>query len=328
MTRLPNTTRFKGVFIMGMTDILGLRLLIFGLVFIVDSSVSAPDECQQETARLRSQLRALESRALRQQELIEQLRSRQAEASLSVDRLVDLGELKDYADCAQIYNDGNKASGFYMIKPLHSPSKIKVYCDMSDGGGWTVFQRRSDGGERFDRDWADYKKGFGNMQSNSGEFWLGNDNLHYLTSQGDYELRVNMADFDDNQRYAVYRSFKVASEEDSYQLAFGKYSGSAGDSLAGGYHPEVQWWASHQGMKFSTHDRDNDRYERNCAREDKAGWWFNRCHSANLNGYYYKGPYSSVTDNGIVWYTWHGWWYSLKSVVMKIRPENFEPNEV
>lgn len=53
-----------------------------------------------------------------------------------------------------------------------------------------------------------------------------------------------------------------------------------------------------------------------------------RCHSANLNGVYYKGPYSAVTDNGVVWYTWHGWWYSLKSVVMKIRPAYFEPNEV
>ena len=53
-----------------------------------------------------------------------------------------------------------------------------------------------------------------------------------------------------------------------------------------------------------------------------------RCHSANLNGVYYQGPYSAVTDNGIVWYTWHGWWYSLKAVVIKIRPAQFEPNEV
>lgn len=53
-----------------------------------------------------------------------------------------------------------------------------------------------------------------------------------------------------------------------------------------------------------------------------------RCHSANLNGLYYKGPYTAKTDNGIVWYTWHGWWYSLKSVVMKVRPEDFEPNSV
>ncbi|KAG9346994.1 hypothetical protein JZ751_005921, partial [Albula glossodonta] len=151
----------------------------------------AQSDCQKETIRLRSQLKTLESH------------------------------------CAQIYNDGNRKSGFYMIKPLQAPSKVKVYCDMSEGGGWTVIQRRSDGSESFDR--------------------------------------INLVDFEDNYRYAVYTGFKVASEKDSYQLGFGRYSGSAGDSLSGSYHPEVQWWASHQGMKFSTHDRDNDRYERNCA---------------------------------------------------------------
>lgn len=52
------------------------------------------------------------------------------------------------------------------------------------------------------------------------------------------------------------------------------------------------------------------------------------CHSANLNGLYHKGPYTAKTDNGIVWHTWHGWWYSLKSVVMKIRPNDFIPNIV
>lgn len=50
-----------------------------------------------------------------------------------------------------------------------------------------------------------------------------------------------------------------------------------------------------------------------------------RCHSANLNGLYYpSGHYSAVTDNGVVWYTWRGWWYSLKTSVMKLRPTDFK----
>uniref|UniRef100_A0A3B4CQT8 Fibrinogen-like protein 1 n=2 Tax=Pygocentrus nattereri TaxID=42514 RepID=A0A3B4CQT8_PYGNA len=298
------------------------------IVLLLDLAVSSPDDCQLERDRLRAQLKSMEIRAMKQQEMIQRLMNlTQQTLNPAKENFFDLGD-KQYADCAQIFNSGNKESGFYMIKPLRSPAQFRVYCDMTEGGGWTVFQRRSDGSQSFDRDWNDYKAGFGDLKSANGEFWLGNDNLHYLTSQGDYILRINLEDFEGSQRFALYRKFKVDNEQNHYQLHFSTYTGNAGDALSGSYHPEVQWWASHQGMKFSTKDKDNDRYDRSCALEDKAGWWFNRCHSANLNGLYYKGPYSAVTDNGIVWYTWHGWWYSLKSVEMKIRPNDFEPNDI
>lgn len=73
--------------------------------------------------------------------------------------------------------------------------------------------------------------------------------------------------------------------QNHYQLQFGVYTGNAGDALSGSYHPEVQWWASHQGMKFSTRDMDNDRYERSCAQEDKGGWWFNRFATYNSDSF-------------------------------------------
>ena len=52
---------------------------------------------------------------------------------------------------------------------------FKVYCDMeTDGGGWTVIQRRSDQKEiprkNFYRPWNEYEKGFG---SPADHVWLG-----------------------------------------------------------------------------------------------------------------------------------------------------------
>lgn len=32
--------------------------------------------------------------------------------------------------------------------------------------------------------WSEYKGGFGDVDAELGEFWLGNDNLHYITTQG------------------------------------------------------------------------------------------------------------------------------------------------
>ena len=106
---------------------------------------------------------------------------------------------------------------------------MQVLCDMiTDGGGWTVFQRRLDGSVDFYRDWSSYKEGFGDL---NGEFWLGNDNLHRLTAAGDVTLRVDLEDFEGNIRYAEYTTFKVADEADKYRLLIGGYSGTAGDSM-------------------------------------------------------------------------------------------------
>ncbi|XP_006893610.1 PREDICTED: fibrinogen-like protein 1 [Elephantulus edwardii] len=312
-----------------MEKLISFILVSTALVMVQESW--ALEDCLREQARLRSQVLLLETRVKLQQIKIANLLQENEVQFLDrgdENSIFDLGGKRQYADCSEIFNDGYERSGFYKIKPLQSQEEFSVYCDMSDGGGWTVIQRRSDGSENFNRGWNDYENGFGNFVQKNGEYWLGNKNLHLLTTQGEYTLKVDLADFEKNSRYAKYTHFKVADEKNSYELSIGGYSGTAGDSLAGQFSPEVQWWASHQRMKFSTWDKDNDNYEGNCAEEDKSGWWFNRCHASNLNGLYYQGSYTANTDNGVVWYTWHGWWYSLKSVVMKIRPTDFFPNIV
>ena len=133
--------------------------------------------------------------------------------------------------CAQLLQDGFTSSGVYTSNP-DGGKPMKVLCDMAtDGGGWTVFQKRLDGSVDFFLGWESYKNGFGNL---CGEFWLGNNNLHRLTAADDVTLRVDLEDFEGDIRYAEYATFKVADEADKYRLLIGGYSGTAGDSFS--YH--------------------------------------------------------------------------------------------
>ena len=107
---------------------------------------------------------------------------------------------------------------------------MQVLCDMTtDGGGWTVFQRRLDGSVDFYLGWESYKNGFGEL---NGEFWLGNDNLHRLTAADDVILRVELEYFEGQKVYAEYTSFKVADAADKYKLLIARYSGTAGNWMS------------------------------------------------------------------------------------------------
>ena len=72
-------------------------------------------------------------------------------------------------------------------------------------------------------------------------------------------------------------------------------------------------------MQFTTKDQGNDIEGSNCAAKYKGAWWYKNCHAANLNGQYLGGPHDSFAD-GINWYTFRGYKYSLKRSEMKIRP--------
>ena len=88
------------------------------------------------------------------------------------------------------------------------------------------------------------------------------------------------------------------------------HAGTAGDSLG---------W--HRGMAFTTKDRDNDKWGKNCAAQhNKGAWWYNNCHHSNLNGLYLHGK---INHQGMVWYHWKNNQYSVKRSEMKIRPKDF-----
>ena len=70
-------------------------------------------------------------------------------------------------------------------------------------------------------DWSDYKNGFGNL---NGEFWLGLDKIHRLTTTKN-RLRVDLEDTASKTAYAEYNMFAVTSEKTKYKLSLGTYSG-------------------------------------------------------------------------------------------------------
>ena len=204
---------------------------------------------------------------------------------------------------------GFSSSGIYSIDPDGNGS-MNVSCDMvTDGGRWTVIQRRVDGSTDFYLDWADYKRGFGSL---TGNFWLGNDKIHRLTTSGNTVLRVDLEDWDANTAYSVYGKFVVDDENNKYKLSVADYdeSSTAGDSL----YLNNNW-------SFSTKDRDNFNFgNTNPADYHKGGWWYIIVSSSNLNGLYLGRETNPI---GMVWSRWKGRYQSLKRSEMKLRPSSF-----
>ena len=207
-------------------------------------------------------------------------------------------------DCREAYLNGCRKDGVYTIDP-GCGEPFNVFCDMKNGG-WTVFQSRMDGSVDFYRNWADYIAGFGQLKD---EHWLGLEKLVCLTTRRPRtELRVNLADFKGNYKYAQYSFFSVGNSRTNYRLNIAGYTGTAGDSLA-----------YHNGTKFSTKDRGNEQYGRSCATSYNGAWWYKSCYHSNLNGLYLSGQ---VSNQGVVWGQFLNEHISLKFAQMKLHFRN------
>ncbi|BFZ11762.1 hypothetical protein BsWGS_14801 [Bradybaena similaris] len=213
-------------------------------------------------------------------------------------------------DCYDLHKQGQERDGLRQIFISGMNVYVSVYCDMT-GGGWTTLLKREDGLIDFYRNYVQYKEGFGAAR---GEHYVGNEVIHYLTNQGHYSLKVELTDWNGTTKHAYYDHFWVDGEEEDFRLHLFGYSGDAGDGLG-----------KHSGMKFSTFDVDNDvlntKMGGSCAKRFQGAGWYYQCYSSNLMGRYYAGgEVPEKRFDGVAWKPWRGPGYSLKTVVLAVRP--------
>lgn len=156
---------------------------------------------------------------------------------------------------------------------------IDVICDVEAVGKvWTVFQKRFDNSVAFNRDFASYEDGFGDMD---GEFWLGLRNIHELMAGKTHTLRLKMKS--GGSSYSkLYSTFGVGAGPD-YKLSTGRNGEANG------------LWVN-DGSAFSTKDHGP---KKNCPSTRGGGWWFSgsNCGYTNMNGQARLANYQ-----GMFWY--------------------------
>ncbi|XP_013098278.2 microfibril-associated glycoprotein 4 [Stomoxys calcitrans] len=197
-----------------------------------------------------------------------------------------------------------RRSGYYFIKMnAFSSNSFLVECDAhTEGGDWTVIQRRFDGSESFFRTWDQYRQGFGEIE---GEYFIGLDKIYALTNlDGRQELMIQFERSDLLTSYAKYSSFAIGNETERFVLKrVGRYTGTAGDSLL-----------AHVGARFSTMDRDNGSTNPNMAITFSSAWWYNNNRISDLNGLYGK-----IDNRGLLWTGYYVNGRYIKTVKMMVR---------
>ncbi|GLD68581.1 fibrinogen beta chain [Lates japonicus] len=197
-------------------------------------------------------------------------------------------------ECEDIFRRGGKESQMYLIQldPFFPPYKLVSTVNTLEIKGlidiFNIFfiflvdgfssRTGLDGSVDFGRRCDDYRRRFGNIAFDVGK--------GHCETPGEYWLV-----------HAQYNQFTIQSESSNYVMAVDGYSGNAGNCFLEGslqLFGENRTMTIHNGMMFSTYDRDNDNWipghpSKQCSREDGGGWWYNRCHSANPNGRYYIG---------------------------------------
>ena len=130
---------------------------------------------------------------------------------------------------------------------------------MSSGGRTRLMAKFAKITGEFNKSWAEYKNGFGNLSWNH---WIGLDNMYQLTNRKKMNLFIELKNKDLS---ITYSNFYIESEENFFKINFAE---SLNDDLA-------NYSINLNGKYFTAFDRDNDNDEtRNCAEVYTGGSFF------------------------------------------------------
>ncbi|XP_068151481.1 angiopoietin-related protein 4-like [Drosophila tropicalis] len=296
--------------------VLSLSDLIVAYESQIDSKTAIIEKQEEHIKKLNSSVNSYRSIFMQKELEITDLQIKtKSDASNIKDYLKQISNYRDQLKLSQASSCvpfGNSTG----IKLLHLPGGEPFYapCEsrLKQGFGWTVIQRRLDGSVNFYRDWNDYRKGFGDL---SGEFFIGLDKLHRMTSNEPHEFLIYYQRFtNDISRYYRFDTFLIGNETEEYLLK------EIGNPACESYcdNPMIR----NVGMKFTTYDRDNDNFFwQNCAKECKGAWWFDSC-SGSKPFTHLNGRYEDTITNRNVRGIFFKDFQPLKYVQMMIRPIN------
>ncbi|KAM5160804.1 LOW QUALITY PROTEIN: ficolin-3 [Callospermophilus lateralis] len=170
--------------------------------------------------------------------------------------------------------------------------------------------------------WSSYKADFGS----ESEFWLGNENLHKLTLQGEFPARskgpkgtwVELEDFNGNHTFAPhYVTFCLMGEANYSLQALSKFSEAfclrlSQDNIPKGARHGVDPYGAlqegtagrdslsfHSRKPFTT-DTDHDSNGNSCSEVVPVAWWYESCYQSNLNSHYAVSE-ATAHKHGINW---------------------------
>ncbi|XP_054083046.1 angiopoietin-related protein 7 isoform X2 [Zeugodacus cucurbitae] len=164
--------------------------------------------------------------------------------------------------CAEILPNlsaGN--SGIYNITPLNmSPFEVFCLTDPKGGCGWTLVWRRNEINDDFNRTWAEYRNGFGELTDN---FFIGLDKLYALTIAEPQQLRMGIKYGSNNWELDIFDEFVVGNVCTQYELV-----------ITNPQNKRRIFKRLNKRAHFFTKDLSSSSKNEECAKAMGMGWWY------------------------------------------------------